>query len=122
MGKRRERELFLPRSFPYLTSHWSKFTLWELTLLHILSLLVSTFWKLPKMPYLMLPSVVFHLSPDMEQGTKNSDLAVHLWSGKGLTFPGQVTSWPQVAALASGGSQGEEVAKCQKRCRKFIQN
>lgn len=72
------------------------------------------------MPNLMLPSVVFHLSPEVEQGAKNSDLDVQLWSGEGLTFPGQVTSWPQVAELASGGSRGEEGAKCLRRCIKFI--
>ena len=72
------------------------------------------------MPYLMLSSVVFNLSPEVEQGAKNSDLAVQLWSGKVLKFPGQVTSWPQVEALASGGSQGEKVAKCLRRCIKFI--
>lgn len=63
---------------------------------------------------------MFHLSPEVEQGARNSGLVVQLWSGKGLIFPGQVTGWQQVVELAIGGNQGEEVAKCLRRCIKFI--
>lgn len=69
---------------------------------------------------LKLYSVVCHLSPEVEQGARNSGLSVQLWSGEGLTFPGQVTNSPQVVELASGGSQGEEVAECLRRCLKFV--